>query len=586
MSVRQPQKTNLNRLLNHPISSELMYRLMGCTLILGGSLLPGTVVQAAPGNSTVDVPIVAQAERTQLYVNPATGNDAPGKGSAQAPFKTLTHALKTAQADTVIHLAPGTYTQETGEVFPLVLKSGVSVIGNPNTKGEGIVIRGGDRFLSPTFAGQNVTVLGANAGALAGVTVTNPNPRGYGLWIESTSPVIADNTFTGSTHDGISVNGSGAPIIRNNRFVENGANGITIFGTSRPEVIDNLIENTGFGINIAQKSAPTIVGNRILRNKDGIVVQASALPVLRNNTIEGNTRYGLVAIAQSQPNLGISTQAGGNTFRNNGELDINAKASSRIIPAFGNQFNKARTSGQIDLEGVTALVEPAPLVASSRPSTGLIPRPTASESPSSSNSSGNSAASFPVPSGLNPSATTPPSIPPVAGNGRLTPPPQPRAIAVNNPNPSNSAIDIAVPPPSGSVAAIPPRSTSPSQAGSVSAQVPVLGPLPVPNGNAPLGNPGTMGTIRVQANPGGQSAGNPPPPPTRGSAMGLRYRVVVDATTTADQTRVRSLVPGAFRTTSNGRTVMQAGAFSEINKAEELLQSLTSKGVRARLEEY
>uniref|UniRef100_A0ACD5GU05 SPOR domain-containing protein n=1 Tax=Desertifilum tharense IPPAS B-1220 TaxID=1781255 RepID=A0ACD5GU05_9CYAN len=165
----------------------------------------------------------------------------------------------------------------------------------------------------------------------------------------------------------------------------------------------------------------------------------------------------------------------------------------------------------------------------------------------------------------------------MGGNSRLTLPPQTRAVTpVNNPLPNNSAIPIQVPTPSGSG----------TQAGSVSAQVPVLGTLPVPNGNAPIGNAGNLGTVRIQATPGAQSPNNPPPPPTRGSAMGLSYRVVVDATTTAEQNRVRSLVPGAFRTTSNGRTVMQVGAFSDRIKADELLQSLNSRGVRARLEEY
>uniref|UniRef100_A0ACD5GTC8 DUF1565 domain-containing protein n=1 Tax=Desertifilum tharense IPPAS B-1220 TaxID=1781255 RepID=A0ACD5GTC8_9CYAN len=150
MSVRQPQTQDLNQ--SESLSSGFMYRLLGCTLILSASLLPGMAVQANPGNSSTNASIVAQAERTQLYVNPASGSDASGRGNTQAPFKTLTHALKVAKADTVIQLAPGTYSTETGEVFPIVMKSGVTIVGNPSTKGEGIVIRGGDRYLSPTFA--------------------------------------------------------------------------------------------------------------------------------------------------------------------------------------------------------------------------------------------------------------------------------------------------------------------------------------------------------------------------------------------------------------------------------------------------
>ena len=86
----------------------------------------------------------------------------------------------------------------------------------------------------------------ADRAILAGVTIKNPDPQGYGVWIESTSPAILDSTFTESGHDGISVTGSGSPLIRNNYFYQNGANGITIYGTSQAEVRENIFEQTGF----------------------------------------------------------------------------------------------------------------------------------------------------------------------------------------------------------------------------------------------------------------------------------------------------------------------------------------------------
>jgi cell division protein FtsN len=48
---------------------------------------------------------------------------------------------------------------------------------------------------------------------------------------------------------------------------------------------------------------------------------------------------------------------------------------------------------------------------------------------------------------------------------------------------------------------------------------------------------------------------------------------------------MQSLIPGAFRSFSRGRSVMQAGAFREREKAEELLQMLTLNGLDARIEE-
>ena len=297
------------------------------------------------------------ATSVALLVNPTSGDDTVADGSDRAPFKTITRALQVAPVGTVILLTSGTYSQETGETFPLRLKPGVTIQGNTETRGQNIVIQGSGFFLSPTFARQKVTIVGADRAIVAGVTVKNPDPQGYGVWIESTSPAVIDSTLTESGHDGISVTGNGSPLIRNNFFYQNGANGITIYGTSRAEVRENIFEQTGFAINVNQKATPLLVGNRITQNKDGIVVQAKAQPILRNNSVEGNTRDGLVAIAQSRPDLGTATEPGGNSFRSNGQLDVNAKQSDQQIPAFGNDLDK--TSGTLDLAG-TSLAAEAP----------------------------------------------------------------------------------------------------------------------------------------------------------------------------------------------------------------------------------
>ncbi|MBD2034774.1 DUF1565 domain-containing protein [Leptolyngbya sp. FACHB-321] len=308
--------------------------------------------QVAAQVPVASAPIMS-ATAVTLLVNPTSGDDAVADGSDRAPFKTITRALQVAPSGTVILLTSGTYSQETGETFPLRLKPDVAIQGNTETRGQDIVIQGNGFFLSPTFARQKVAIVGADRAILAGVTVKNPDPQGYGVWIESTSPAVIDSTFTESGHDGISVTGNGSPLIRNNFFYQNGANGITIYGTSRAEVRENIFEQTGFAINVNQKAAPLLVGNRITQNKDGIVVQAKAQPILRNNSVEGNTRDGLVAIAQSRPDLGTATEPGGNSFRSNGQLDVNAKQSDQQIPAFGNDLDK--TSGTLDLAGTSAV---------------------------------------------------------------------------------------------------------------------------------------------------------------------------------------------------------------------------------------
>ncbi|MEB3293893.1 MAG: DUF1565 domain-containing protein, partial [Synechococcales bacterium] len=337
-------------------SAWLNHRPLLVSALLASSLLWVAPQPGLPQSRSVDAaPAVApgesssSAEYALLFVNSQQGNDRQ-VGSEAAPLKTITQALNIAQPNTIIVLASGLYSSETGETFPLQLKPGVTLQGEARDRGQSVIIRGSGFFLSKSFARQKVTIVGANRAGLRGVTVTNPEPQGYGLWIESSSPVISDNTFTGSTHDGVSIVGNSAPILRNNYFYSNGANGITIYGTSRPELRDNIVEKTGFGINIAQNAAPRLIGNRITQNKDGIVVQGNAQPILRSNVIDGNERDGLVAISQARPDLGSREDQGNNAFLNNGQSDVNAQAASQIIPAAGNQISVSR--GRVDFNAI------------------------------------------------------------------------------------------------------------------------------------------------------------------------------------------------------------------------------------------
>ncbi|NEQ96045.1 MAG: DUF1565 domain-containing protein [Cyanothece sp. SIO2G6] len=286
---------------------------------------------------------------TFLFVSPLLGNDNGGDGSQRSPLRTLTRALQVAQPGTVISLSPGLYSSDTGEQFPLQLQPGVTVQGDASSHGRGIVIRGSGSFLSPTFARQNVTMLGADNATLTGVTVTNPEGRGYGLWIESSHPTVTHNTFSQNVHDGIAVTGASNPVIQNNYFQRNGANGITIYGTSQPQVVGNVFEDTGFGINVGQQAAPVLLDNRIWNNRSGVIVQGQAQPVLRRNVMEYNEQDGLVAIAQSRPDLGTTADPGQNRFSHNGQYAINAEVALNPVIAIGNTLDVAQVSGSVSV---------------------------------------------------------------------------------------------------------------------------------------------------------------------------------------------------------------------------------------------
>lgn len=401
-----------------------------------------------------------------LAVNPVKGNDDLADGSDRAPYKTITRALQAAQPNTIIQLAPGTYSEETGERFPLQLKAGITVQGDAQNRGLEIVIKGSGFFLSPTTARQSVTIVAANKSSLIGVTVINPYAQGYGLWIESSSPTVTDNTFSSSGHDGISVVGNSAPLIRNNYFSQNGANGITVYGTSRPEIRENIFEQNGFAININQSAAPLIVGNRITRNKDGVVIQAKARPILRNNSIEGNDRDGLVAIAQSQPDLGKKGEPGGNFIRNNGQFDIHTQTSQPVL-AFGNELTK--TQGEINLTGEELTETPvaAVEVAAAESSTSATPSdPSAMPAIAVRGDAGN---------GAGRSASTPQNIASIPFGERLSEP----APAAQSSVPGMPVTPPASPPATTSAESFPMPGSQPVQPLANSTPV-VVEPFPVP----------------------------------------------------------------------------------------------------------
>ncbi len=598
------------------------------TLILACSLL--SIAPAAQAIEPANRFDLAQASTgssyTTVFVNPNTGNNA-GDGSQQAPFKTLTHALSVAPANSIISLAPGLYNSANGETFPLMLKSGVTVQGEPADRGQNVIIQGSGQYLSRTFARQQITVLGSDRAGLRGVTVSNPDSQGYGLWIESSSPVISDSTFTQNGHDGVSIVGNSAPILKNNYFYQNGANGITIYGTSRPEIRDSIFEKTGFGINIAQNAAPRLIGNRITQNKDGVIVQGNAAPVFRSNVIDGNERDGLVAIANARPDLGTQSDQGNNTFLNNGALDINAKSNSQVLPVAGNQYSK--TSGRLDTNAVETIAA-QPMIA--QPVAQPIPQPVAQPVQTVRS----------APPAIQPLATPPgtgiaPVVQPTIVQAPVTPvvksaPPVLAAVPTtpvasapqeltfrrpdvaaarsviptsqsplpNNPTnpmpvaglPSELIVPIAVqagasgrslpvPKPAKMKTAVPTTMTFnnlvlPNQTNPTVPQ-PNSNLLPVPGSNIPVGNVGD--SVSVWRQPGRRTAAAQP---TERPA-GLKHRVIVEM---ADAGALKSIVPGAFAVFSGGRQVMQAGAFGDADKANQLLQTLTSQGIRATAETF
>ena len=146
------------------VSFNVHFSLLSPRLFLG--LLTGlTLFTGLPAQAEIPM-VVAQAQSySVLYVNAQTGNNA-GNGGETSPFRTVTHALAQANPNTIIKLAPGTYNQQSGEVFPLEMKPGVTLQGEISDRGQSTIIQGSGLFLSKTSARQQIALLGSNRAGL------------------------------------------------------------------------------------------------------------------------------------------------------------------------------------------------------------------------------------------------------------------------------------------------------------------------------------------------------------------------------------------------------------------------------------
>jgi parallel beta-helix repeat protein len=496
-----------------------------------------------------------------LYVNPDTGDDGRGQGTLESPFKTITQALMMAKPTTTIILAVGTYSQETGEEFPLILKNNVTIQGNAKTIGKDIVIQGGGLYTSPTAAAQNATLVATkNAGKIIGVTIMNPNSRGHGLWIESANPEVQSNMFAGNGTSGLSINGNSKPIIDNNYFYQNRGNGLLVYGTSQPQIKNNIFDRTGFGISAVQNTSITVFNNRFYSNRIGIILEGNAQAVLRNNTIEQSTEDGVVTIAKSRVDLGTIEQPGKNTFKNNAGSDIRNLTKTETIAAYGNQLN-GKNQGAIDLNANTSNVNIA--ISTS-------PNITTDRSTPNINPSDRTTSTTKTPTNnqitqrtIDNTNTSPNTTEPDNTNSReivFSAPTNKTTSNNNSSSQTNNSTNTLPPPPTTSRTNTTSNNNTPSNNNSNSNRKNLGDALDGLSGNQTSYNNNPVTTNNIGSN-------------------GYSYRVIVSARDNAQKEEVKSLYPDAFSTNYNGRSMLQIGVFSSRESAEQILQYLKERGL-------
>ncbi len=486
--------------------------------VLTFTLPVNAVLQAQPSLAQVLTAQIPSLDKNIVYVNPKTGDDSQ-TGEKLAPFKTITQALKVATSGSTIKLASGTYSQETGETFPLVIQDKITLKGNADNQGYNTVIQGNGYFISPTGAGQNVAIAALkDAAGITGVTVTNSQSRGHGLWLESSSPEIVSNTFTRNGNTGVSVNGNSSPVIANNYFYNNSGNGLLIYGTSQPKVMDNTFKNTGFGVSVIQNAAPTLTKNTLDGNRIGIILEGNAQAVLRDNEIINSEDSGLTAIADSQVDLGTSSEPGNNTFRSNRKLDIQNATENEIV-AVGTQTS-GQTAGNINFDSGEFVA----LSNSTQKSSPLPPLASADKP---------SVAQLDLPAPAPVSAPAPAPIPTVPTIDTTANPSLPAPPPVTEPKPSTGNKELVF---------------------TASSSVPTIEaaqPQPVPF----------------------------PPTISSSSTNPVKYKVLVEALDSNEENEVRSLYPEAFETVFKGQSLLQIGAFNNRDKAKQAERSLAKLGL-------
>ena len=507
-----------------------------------------------------------------IHINPNTGNDQKGNGTEQSPFKTITQALMLAKAKTVIVLAPGTYKTETGEHFPLEIKTEVTIQGNPRNQGRDVIIEGSGIFISPTSAGQRATIVATDkALAITGVTIINPHSQGYGLWIESANPEVTNNTFMRNGHAGISVHGNSRPLIAENYFYNNQGNGLVVYGTAQPQLYKNLFEKTGYGVSVLQDAVPVLRENHFLGNRIGIILQGNAQATLRNNKIEMSLEDGVVAISHARPDLGTPQQPGNNIFQRNRGLDIHNLSPQQTIPAFGNQIS-GRTAGKIDLTGTSQRIEPT-----IRSSQLLAEYNLAANNDSAADEDNKIARDLSAPP-LKPLLLSPeeatggeaasnsrkvPSLPrsaAVEGTGTLPPPP-----------PTQGSVPIAIAPAATSMPSQQlsyPRAANPQTRKDLSDLL-AVSPNLAPNINGQTNfTPDTISDKQESDYP------------TEVSQQPVSaYRVMAETLNKQQEQELFRVYPDAFRTTYNGQPMWQIGVFSTQQGATQALEKLNDLGL-------
>jgi len=301
-------------------------------------------VNAANNDSSNPIAAAANPPKSPpvYYVNPQTGNNHATAGKTpDTPFKSISYILESSLLPgTVINLAPGIY-YSSNETFPLKLPTGVILQGNmPESANQNqdnreaireVLIVGGNFTPTRNWGQQNVTIVASDRSQISGITVSNPLRNGTGIWVETGNPIIRHNIFSKNNREGIFIGSNARPGISNNQFIDNISNGISISNEAGGEIRGNIFKNSEFGVAIAGNAAPVFTDNKFQGHRIGLIVTEQARPKLNSNIIENNREYGVLSLSAANPEIAPNNQIRGNPLSN--QLAVKTQEWGLPLPA-------------------------------------------------------------------------------------------------------------------------------------------------------------------------------------------------------------------------------------------------------------
>ncbi|MDH4038698.1 MAG: DUF1565 domain-containing protein [Candidatus Krumholzibacteria bacterium] len=291
-----------------------------------------TIAACSDDSTVAPAPVPPTNDR---YVNQATGSDA-NSGSAGSPWKTISHAVATADSMITIRVAPGTYNTASGETFPITMKEGQRLIGDVANKGAGTtptLIQGEAAYTLGMMEGT--AVIGADDTHIAGFSFDNDtHALGYGgILADGVRMEIDHNTFLNPMYVGV-IGGNGADLDIHENIFQTPYYGVWAESAGVVELRDNIAG--GYFTIRAYGAADLTVRNNTMNNGTGCIQCGGPLIAIEENSFNYTGNYGAISVDSGSPTIR------NNTFTGNAALYVeyagNPDAGTGAIPG-GNNFS-------------------------------------------------------------------------------------------------------------------------------------------------------------------------------------------------------------------------------------------------------